>query len=144
MRSSLRPKPSEVVKETVRASRSRSPMGATGVATAPEAGVAYASTAVKSPASTSSSASDHIPDASLPTQQRARHSLDGPLAVAHRGVSGREDGDRERLAWPLQERGLVVEALGRQLTGLEEHLEARSRDGRDAPALRRLDARQER
>src|SRR5438128_11811550 len=129
MRSSLRPKPSEVVKETVRASRSRSPMGATGVATAPEAGVAYASTAVKSPASTSSSASDDIPDASLPTQQRARHSLDGPLSVAHRGVSGREDGDRERLAGPLRDLTPAGEAPRVNTTGTVETHVSRLRAG---------------
>ena len=38
MRPSLRPNPSELVNETVPASRSRSPIGATGVTTTPPAG----------------------------------------------------------------------------------------------------------
>src|SRR5438105_7504218 len=59
VRSSLRPNPSEVVKVTVPAARSRRPIGATGVSTAPPAGVAYASAAVKSPAMIASSLSDH-------------------------------------------------------------------------------------
>src|ERR687887_684271 len=58
-RSSLRPKPSEVVKPTVPASRSRNPMGATAVTTAPRAGVTYAIAQVRSPPRTSSTSSGH-------------------------------------------------------------------------------------
>src|SRR2546425_6051251 len=49
IRSSFLPKPSDVVKPTVPRSRSRSPIGATAVTTAPPAGVTYASAAVMSP-----------------------------------------------------------------------------------------------
>ena len=49
IRSSFLPKPSDVVKPTVPRSRSRKPIGATAVTTAPPAGVTYASAAVISP-----------------------------------------------------------------------------------------------
>src|SRR5436309_309313 len=54
MRSSLRPKPSEVVNDTVPEPGSRRPIGATAVTTAPPAGVTYATAAVRSPPITSS------------------------------------------------------------------------------------------
>src|SRR4051812_11925626 len=59
MRSSFLPKPSEVVKPAVPASRSRRPIGATAVTTAPPAGVQYASAAVRSPPRISSMSSGH-------------------------------------------------------------------------------------
>src|SRR5688500_17118163 len=60
MRSSFLPRPSEVVKDTVPASRSRSPTGDTAVTTAPPAGATYASAAVRSPANASSALSGHV------------------------------------------------------------------------------------
>src|SRR4051794_22999481 len=62
MRSSFLPKPSDVVKVSCPASRSRSPIGATAVTTAPPAGVRYASAAVRAPARTRSVRSDQVTD----------------------------------------------------------------------------------
>src|SRR2546423_14440362 len=56
MRSSFLPKPSDVVKVTVPASRLRIPTGATALGTAPLAGVEYESAAVMSAPRTSSTA----------------------------------------------------------------------------------------
>src|SRR5438105_5028994 len=60
MRSSLRPNPSDVVNVTSPRSRSRRPIGATAVTTAPPAGLRYASAAVRSPSRTRSVASDQM------------------------------------------------------------------------------------
>src|SRR4029077_21221262 len=132
------------------------------VTTAPPAGVTYASAAVRSPPMMLSSRSDHTnaslsererprgclrPRALRPQagrslaarQQRRRYALDRLLAVAHRRIAGREDGDRERDPGPLQPANLVEQPLRGQRAGLEEHLPARPRHRRGAPALRRLD-----
>src|SRR4051812_38797678 len=95
MRSSLRPKPSEVVNETVPASRSRRPIGATAVTTAPPAGVTYASAAVRSPPITSSIASDHCTGAGIP-QPYARTPDGCPRRQLCGGGSDRPDRSRSR------------------------------------------------
>src|ERR1700730_16266646 len=88
MRSSLRPNPSDVVKPTVPAGRSRRPIGATGVTTVPPAGVTYASAAVRSPPMISSSRSDHTQATIL--QNQAARGGGGDAGQGARG--GREVG----------------------------------------------------
>src|SRR6187200_117909 len=82
-RSSLRPKPSEVVKPTVPASRSRNPIGATAVTTAPRAGVTYAIAHVRSPPRTSSTSSGHTG----PSSRTPASGVELPAWAA--GVGGR-------------------------------------------------------
>jgi uncharacterized protein (TIGR01777 family) len=78
MRSSFRPKPSEVVNETVPASLSRNPTGATAVITVPPAGVTYASAVVRSPATIASTSSGHR---TTPSMGRHANSTLRPMAM---------------------------------------------------------------
>src|SRR5437588_10329238 len=109
MRSSLRPKPSEVVKPTVAALRSRRPIGATGVSTAPPAGVAYASAAVRSPPRIASSRSDHTAP-SLPPSGGARviSARDGD-ARGRRGAAFAAPAWHERYAHAHLQRPVAVQ-----------------------------------